>query len=94
MTFSSPESARDVMNTTLEKIAESQARIFILDISGVGVVDTECFGSSLRSEDERLHPSARDYPKKNGASEEAPSMDETTVDLVVAEASNELQTPC
>jgi rsbT co-antagonist protein RsbR len=32
--------ARDVMNATLEKIAESQARIFILDISGVGVVDT------------------------------------------------------
>ena len=28
------------MNATLEKIAESQARIFILDISGVGVVDT------------------------------------------------------
>ena len=26
--------------STLEKIAESQARIFILDISGVGVVDT------------------------------------------------------
>ena len=32
--------ARDVMNATLEKIAESQAKIFILDISGVGVVDT------------------------------------------------------
>ena len=32
--------ARDVMNTTLAKIAETQARIFILDISGVGVVDT------------------------------------------------------
>jgi rsbT co-antagonist protein RsbR len=32
--------ARDVMNATLEKIAQSQARIFILDISGVGVVDT------------------------------------------------------
>jgi rsbT co-antagonist protein RsbR len=32
--------ARDIMNATLEKIAESQARIFILDISGVGVVDT------------------------------------------------------
>lgn len=32
--------ARDVMNAALEKIAESQARIFILDISGVGVVDT------------------------------------------------------
>jgi rsbT co-antagonist protein RsbR len=32
--------ARDVMNGTLAKIAETQARIFILDISGVGVVDT------------------------------------------------------
>lgn len=32
--------ARDIMNATLAKIAETQARIFILDISGVGVVDT------------------------------------------------------
>ncbi len=32
--------ARDVMNATLEKISQSQARVFILDISGVGVVDT------------------------------------------------------
>jgi len=32
--------ARDVMNATLAKISETQARIFILDISGVGVVDT------------------------------------------------------
>jgi rsbT co-antagonist protein RsbR len=32
--------ARDIMNATLEKIAQSQARVFILDISGVGVVDT------------------------------------------------------
>lgn len=32
--------SRDVMNATLNKIAESQARVFILDISGVGVVDT------------------------------------------------------
>ncbi len=32
--------ARDIMNATLSKIAETQARIFILDISGVGVVDT------------------------------------------------------
>ncbi len=32
--------ARDVMNATLEKIAQSQAQVFILDISGVGVVDT------------------------------------------------------
>ena len=32
--------ARDIMNATLEKIEESQARVFILDISGVGVVDT------------------------------------------------------
>jgi rsbT co-antagonist protein RsbR len=32
--------SRDVMNATLNKIAETQARIFILDISGVGVVDT------------------------------------------------------
>ena len=32
--------SRDVMNATLNKIAESQARVFILDISGVGMVDT------------------------------------------------------
>jgi rsbT co-antagonist protein RsbR len=32
--------SRDVMNATLGKIAETQARVFILDISGVGVVDT------------------------------------------------------
>lgn len=32
--------ARDIMNATLAKIGETQAQIFILDISGVGVVDT------------------------------------------------------
>ena len=32
--------ALDVMTTTLEKIAQTRARVFILDISGVGVVDT------------------------------------------------------
>jgi rsbT co-antagonist protein RsbR len=32
--------ARDIMNTTLAKISDTRARIFILDISGVGVVDT------------------------------------------------------
>ena len=32
--------ARDIMNATLAKIGETQARIFIMDISGVGVVDT------------------------------------------------------
>jgi rsbT co-antagonist protein RsbR len=32
--------AGDIMNATLAKIAETQAQIFILDISGVGVVDT------------------------------------------------------
>ena len=32
--------ASDIMNATLTKIGETQARIFILDISGVGVVDT------------------------------------------------------
>jgi rsbT co-antagonist protein RsbR len=32
--------AREIMNATLDKISETQARIFILDISGVGVVDT------------------------------------------------------
>ena len=32
--------ARDIMNATLAKIGETQSRIFILDISGVGVVDT------------------------------------------------------
>lgn len=32
--------AGDIMNATLAKIAETQAQVFILDISGVGVVDT------------------------------------------------------
>lgn len=32
--------ARDVMNAMLAKIAEARAKIFILDISGVAVVDT------------------------------------------------------
>ena len=32
--------AQDIMNASLAKIAETQARSFILDISGVGVVDT------------------------------------------------------
>jgi rsbT co-antagonist protein RsbR len=32
--------SQDIMNATLTKIGETQARIFILDISGVGVVDT------------------------------------------------------
>jgi rsbT co-antagonist protein RsbR len=32
--------AQDIMNAALSKISESHARIFILDISGVGVVDT------------------------------------------------------
>jgi rsbT co-antagonist protein RsbR len=32
--------AQDIMDASLAKIAETQARIFILDISGVGVIDT------------------------------------------------------
>ncbi len=32
--------AQEVMDTTLKKISDTHARIFILDISGVGVVDT------------------------------------------------------
>ncbi len=32
--------AQDIMDASLAKIADTQARIFILDISGVGVVDT------------------------------------------------------
>jgi len=32
--------AQEVMDTTLRKISDTHARIFILDISGVGVVDT------------------------------------------------------
>lgn len=32
--------AQDIMNSTLSKISESQARSFIMDISGVAVVDT------------------------------------------------------
>ena len=32
--------AQDIMNAVLAKISESHARMFILDISGVGVIDT------------------------------------------------------
>lgn len=32
--------AQDIMDASLAKIAETEARLFILDISGVGVVDT------------------------------------------------------
>lgn len=32
--------AQDIMNASLRKIADSRARVFILDISGVSVVDT------------------------------------------------------
>lgn len=32
--------AQDIMNTMLHKIAETQSRVIILDISGVGIVDT------------------------------------------------------
>jgi rsbT co-antagonist protein RsbR len=32
--------AQDIMGSTLSKIAQSQARAFIMDISGVAVVDT------------------------------------------------------
>jgi rsbT co-antagonist protein RsbR len=32
--------AQDIMNAALSKISETHARIFVLDISGVGVVDT------------------------------------------------------
>jgi rsbT co-antagonist protein RsbR len=32
--------AADVMHATLAKISDTQARIFILDISGVGIIDT------------------------------------------------------
>lgn len=32
--------AQDIMNSTLSKISETQARAFIMDISGVAVVDT------------------------------------------------------
>ncbi len=40
--------AREIMNGTLAKIAESQAQIFILDISGVGVVDTAVANNLIR----------------------------------------------
>lgn len=32
--------AQDIMNSVLTKIAETRAKVFIMDISGVGVVDT------------------------------------------------------
>jgi len=40
--------ARDVMNSTLAKIADAQAQVFILDISGVGVVDTAVANNLIR----------------------------------------------
>jgi rsbT co-antagonist protein RsbR len=40
--------AREIMNNTLAKISESQAQIFILDISGVGVVDTAVANNLIR----------------------------------------------
>lgn len=40
--------AREVMDSTLSKIAETQAQIFILDISGVGVVDTAVANNLFR----------------------------------------------
>jgi rsbT co-antagonist protein RsbR len=40
--------ARETMKNTLAKISESQAQIFILDISGVGVVDTAVANNLIR----------------------------------------------
>jgi rsbT co-antagonist protein RsbR len=40
--------AREVMNSTLAKISETQAQVFILDISGVGVVDTAVANNLFR----------------------------------------------
>ena len=40
--------AREVMDSTLSKIADTQAQIFILDISGVGVVDTAVANNLFR----------------------------------------------
>lgn len=40
--------AREIMNATLAKIAETQARVFVLDISGVAVVDTAVANNLFR----------------------------------------------
>ena len=40
--------ARDIMNGTLAKISATQAQIFVLDISGVGVVDTAVANNLFR----------------------------------------------
>lgn len=40
--------AREVMDSTLSKIADTQAQTFILDISGVGVVDTAVANNMFR----------------------------------------------
>jgi len=40
--------AREIMNGTLAKISATQAQIFILDISGVGVVDTAVANNLFR----------------------------------------------
>jgi len=40
--------AREIMNSTLAKISETQARVFVLDISGVAVVDTAVANNLFR----------------------------------------------
>lgn len=38
--FIDSKRARDLMNTMLEKIAQTQSKVFIIDIAGIGVMDT------------------------------------------------------
>lgn len=38
--FIDSKRARDLMNTMLEKIATTQSKVFIIDIAGIGVMDT------------------------------------------------------
>lgn len=40
--------AQDILTTTLHKISQSQAKVFILDISGVSVVDTSVANGFIR----------------------------------------------
>lgn len=68
--------ARDIMNATLAKIGETQARIFILDISGVGVVDTAVANNLIK-----ITRATRLMGCETTISGVSPSIAQTIVDL-------------
>ena len=68
--------ARDIMNATLAKIDETQSRIFILDISGVGVVDTAVANHLIK-----ITRATRLMGCESTISGVSPSIAQTVVDL-------------